>query len=125
MSLFNNSQAIYLQIATYICDKILSGEWNPEERIPSVRELAVIMEVNSNTIMHTFDSLQGEEIIFVKRGLGYFVSPNAVKIIKTNRRKKFMEQVLPDFFRQLSLLEIPIEEIITLYDKHQNKEDKQ
>ena len=126
-ALFTDSQAIYLQIAEYIGDKILMGEWKPEERIPSVRDLAVIMEVNPNTVMRTFENLQSAEVIFNKRGLGYFVSPDATEKIRMERRKKFMEIVLPNFFRQLSLLNISIEEIEILYNKYTNikeKEDK-
>ena len=55
---FKDSQSIYLQIADYVCEKILLGEWKAEERIPSVRELAVQLEVNPNTVMRTFDFLQ-------------------------------------------------------------------
>ncbi|HRN58369.1 MAG TPA: GntR family transcriptional regulator, partial [Agriterribacter sp.] len=50
---FKDSQSIYLQIADYVCEKILLGEWKAEQRIPSVRELAVQLEVNPNTVMHT------------------------------------------------------------------------
>ena len=53
---FSQSQAIYLQIADFVCEKILLKEWPPESRIPSVRELAVQLEVNPNTVMRTFES---------------------------------------------------------------------
>ena len=124
-ALFTDKQAIYLQIAEYIGDKILTGEWKPEERIPSIRELAVAMEVNPNTVMRTFESLQNTEVIFNKRGLGYFVAPDAIDTIRTERRKRFMEQVLPDFFRQLSLLNISINEIENLYNKYSTIKDKE
>ena len=61
---FKDKQSIYLQIADYICEQILLGKWPPGERIPSVRELAGLMEVNPNTVMRTFDFLQNKEIIF-------------------------------------------------------------
>ena len=126
-ALFTDNQAIYLQIAEYIGDKILIGEWKQEERIPSVRELAVTMEVNPNTVMRTFENLQNAEVIFNKRGLGYFVSPDAVDKIRVERRKKFLELVLPNFFRQLSLLKISIKEVEDLYNKYsiiKDMEDK-
>ena len=46
---FKESKAIYLQIADRICDEILLGQFAEEERIPSVREYATIVEVNANT----------------------------------------------------------------------------
>ena len=48
---FKESKAIYLQIADRICDEILLGQYPEEERIPSVREYAAIVEVNANTAM--------------------------------------------------------------------------
>ena len=74
---FKESKAIYLQIADRICDEILLGQFGEEERIPSVREYAAIVEVNANTVMRSFDYLQSQNIIYNKRGIGYFVSTGA------------------------------------------------
>ena len=48
---YNTNQSIFIQIADRICDRVLSGEYQAEARIPSVRELALEMEVNPNTVM--------------------------------------------------------------------------
>ncbi len=66
---FKESKSIYLQIADRICDEILQGQYMEEERIPSVREYAATVEVNANTVVRTYDYLQGQEIIYNKRGL--------------------------------------------------------
>ena len=56
---FNNiGQAIYLQIADYVCEKVLLKEWLAEDKIPSVRELAVQLEVNPNTVARTYEFLK-------------------------------------------------------------------
>ena len=68
---FKEAKAIYLQIADRICDEILLGQYKEEERIPSVREYAAIVEVNANTAMRSFDYLQSQEVIYNKRGIGY------------------------------------------------------
>lgn len=115
---FTDSQAIYLQIADFIGENILKGFWKPQERIPSVRELAVEMEVNPNTVMRTFEFLQNEEIIFNKRGIGYFVTENAISMILKNRKLRFIQQQLPDFFKNIFLLNISMEEIIKLYNEY-------
>lgn len=47
---FKESKAIYLQIADRICDEVLLGQYREEERIPSVREYAAVVEVNANTL---------------------------------------------------------------------------
>ena len=115
---FTESQAIYLQIAKTIEEKILRKEWVGEERIPSIRDLAVSMEVNPNTVVKTYEILQQKEIIYNKRGIGYFVSEKAFSIIKKEWKKAFEEYDLPNFFKNISLLDFSIDEIIHLYKQH-------
>ncbi len=115
---FGDSQAIYLQIADFIGENILKGFWKPQERIPSIRELAVEVEVNPNTVMRTYEFLQNEGIIFNKRGIGYFVSDEAIPLIIKDRKSRFIQQQLPDFFKNISLLNISMGEITNLYNEY-------
>ncbi|WEK35755.1 MAG: GntR family transcriptional regulator [Candidatus Pseudobacter hemicellulosilyticus] len=115
---FRESQPIYLQIADYVCEKILLKEWAPEARIPSVRELAVQLEVNPNTVMRTYDFLLQQEIVFNQRGIGYFVAPAAVKQALGYRRQEFLEQELPQLFRTMYLLDMGPDELKTRYEKY-------
>ena len=78
---FKESKAIYLQIADRICDEVLLGQYREEERIPSVREYAAVVEVNANTVMRSYDYLQSQEVIYNKRGIGYFVASGARALI--------------------------------------------
>ena len=112
---FKESKSIYLQIADRICDEILQGQYPEEERIPSVREYAGTVEVNATTVVRTYDYLQGLEIIYNKRGIGYFVSTGAKERIITLRKDIFLHEDLPEFFRQLKTLEIPLNEIDKMY----------
>lgn len=108
---FQDTRAIYLQIVDYVCEKILLNQWPPGARIPSVRDLGVELEVNPNTVMRSFDFLQQKEIIYNKRGIGYFAADDASDRIKSYRRERFLETELPHFFRNLYLLNISLEEI--------------
>ena len=119
---FKENKAIYLQIADRICDEILLGQYPEEGRIPSVREYAAIVEVNANTTMRTFDYLQSQNIIYNKRGIGYFVSKGARELIHCLRRNIFMKEELEYFFRQLYTLGIPMKEIDTLYQEFIKKQ---
>ena len=83
---FRETQSIYLQIADYVCEKILLKEWSPGGRIPSVRELAIQLEVNPNTVMRSYEFLQQEQIIFNQRGIGFFAAEDAVKQATRYRR---------------------------------------
>ena len=114
---FTNDKAIYVQIANRLCDEILAGKYKEDERIPSVREYAVLLEVNANTTAKSYDLLAGEGIIYNKRGLGYFVSAGAKKQIKRERKKEFMKERLPELARQMQLLDISIDEVKEALEK--------
>ena len=119
---FKESKAIYLQIADRICDEILLGQFGEEERIPSVREYAAIVEVNANTAMRSFDYLQSQNIIYNKRGIGYFVSTGTRELIHSLRKNTFLKEELDYFFKQIKTLDIPIEEITDMYREFCKKE---
>ena len=108
---FTTEKAIYVQIADRLCDEILTGKYSDDARIPSVREYAVLLEVNTNTTVKSYDLLAQQGIIYNKRGLGYFVTAGAKEKILEERRKEFMEQKLPEMFRQMRLLGIGMEEV--------------
>ena len=118
--IFTNDKPIYIQMADRLCDEILAGKYRDDDRIPSVRELAVLLEVNVNTAVRAFDELSRANIIFNKRGLGYFVTPGAKKQILKERRKAFMKERLPELFRQMQLLGITLEDVKVAYDAQQN-----
>ncbi len=114
---FNTDKAIYIQMAERLCDEILSERYKEDERIPSVREYAVLLQVNTNTAMKAYDQLARDEIIYNKRGLGYFVMGGAKEKIMKARRKAFMEQTLPELFRNMQLLDIGIDDIHAAWEK--------
>ena len=117
MQFQNSGQAIYLQIADFICEKILLKEWKAEDKIPSVRELAVQLEVNPNTVMRTYEFLKQQEIIYDKRGIGYFIAPNGLKQAISYRREEFTEKEMPAVFRIMYMLGIEPDDLKAKYEK--------
>ena len=115
---FKDSQPIFRQIADHIMDNIIRGIWSEDERIPSVREMAVSIEVNPNTVMRTYTYLQEKDIIFNKRGVGYFVQSNAGEKIKSIKKEKFLMKELPELFKTIELLNLNIGEISKLYEDY-------
>ena len=108
---FSNDKAIYIQMADRLCDEIIAGTYKDDDRIPSVREYAVMLQVNTNTAVKAFDQLSRDGIIYNKRGLGYFVTSGAATTIRKVRRQEFMKQTLPELFRQMRLLDITIDDV--------------
>jgi len=106
MMTFTNDKPIFQQMADRLEDEILADTYHDDDRIPSVREYAVMLEVNTNTAVKAYEQLARENIIYNKRGMGYFVTPGARQQILKERRQTFLQQKLPELFRQMRLLEI-------------------
>ena len=117
MQFNNSSQAIYLQIADYVCEKVLLKEWMAEDKIPSVRELAVQLEVNNNTVARTYEFLKQQDIIYDKRGIGYFISANGPKNAMDYRKHEFTEKEMPAVFRIMHMLGIEMDDLKARFEK--------
>ena len=122
---FKNSKGIFLQIADSISEKVMEGIYPPGEKIPSVRDLATDMGVNPNTVMRTYSELQTRGIIDNKRGVGYYVSNEAVAIIHQWKRQEFLEIELPQIVRQTKMLGITFADLKpyfeTTFNQHPNE----
>ncbi len=114
---FKENPAIYIQIAEYVCEQILLKKWKLGEKIISIRDLAVNMEVNPNTVQRAYDFLQQRDIITNKRGVGYFTEDDAMERILNFRREQFIENELPVFMRNIYLLNMDFKEIKTMFDQ--------
>ena len=114
---FKENPAIYIQIAEYVCEQILLKKWKLGEKIISIREMAVQIEVNPNTVQRAYDLLQQQNIISNKRGIGYFIEDDATERILEFRREQFEENELPVFLRNIYLLKIDLKEIKAKYDE--------
>lgn len=112
---FKDKQTIYLQIGDYVLEQILLGELPAGDKVPSIRELAVQLEVNPNTVQRTYDFLQQIEIISTKRGIGYFVNYDALEKIIAYKKEQFINVELPHVFRNIHLLNIDFEELKERY----------
>ena len=101
---FNDQKPIYLQISDSICERILSGALRSDDRIPSVREYGGEIGVNPNTVMRTYEKLTADGVIYNKRGIGYFVAPDARETVLAAERREFLDNELPRIRRRLELL---------------------
>ena len=108
---FSEPKGIYLQIADRMRERILRGEWRTGERIPSIRELAIELGVNPNTVTKSYQKLLDRELISNQRGRGYFVSENAAERALREMREEFMRDELPRIIAAMRLLGIGVEEI--------------
>ena len=82
---------IYLQIAQQIKTSVAMGRLQPEEPLPSVRQLAVELAVNPNTVARAYLDLEIEGVIYKRQGAGTFVSSQGVRVSKGERRRVLNE----------------------------------
>ena len=109
MTQFSDDKPIWRQIYDMIAMKVLSGQWQEEERIVSVREMAASVGVNPNTVMRSYEHLEAVGIIFNRRGIGFFVAKGAKDHIKQLERKKFMDEELPKLKERLDHIGLAID----------------
>lgn len=93
---------VFRQIADEVRRCVSVGILKPDEPLPALRKLAADLKVNANTVQHAYRTLEQEGVVYVKRGMGTFVSPAA---IERGRRKpaivarQIAERMLREAFR--------------------------
>ena len=118
---FNTNRPIYLQIADGVMDSVISGEYSPGERIPSVRDYAAKVVVNFNTVMRSYDWLQQHGVIYNRRGIGFFIADDARERIATMRREAFFSEEADHFFSRLRSFGLSPDDLAALYRAYLDK----
>ncbi len=108
---FKDNKPIYRQIIDYCFIRILSGEWLPEQRVPSVRELAVKLAVNTHTVLKAMEFLQNHQIIYPRKGMGFYLASDAPQRVNATRREEFFNETLVEIFKEMRMLGISKEEV--------------
>lgn len=116
----NSSKALYEQIYDELTRLILSKVLKPEEKLPSVRELAAMMKINPNTIQRAYKSLEENDYIYTVKGVGNFVKDS---IELRSIHIKNMEEKLYEAIRSLKEIGLNDEYIISLVRKILNSNE--
>ena len=114
---FNAHKPIYLQICDQLYGQILSGDLKADDRLLSVRDLGIELGVNPNTIMRSYETMTASGIIYIKRGIGYFVAENAKELVLNEMKNEFINNELPQVIKKMKLLGITPEEFLNFANK--------
>jgi len=109
---FSDNKPIYRQIVDYAYNLIIDGSWPPGERVPSVRELAADLGVNTRTVLKAMEDLQASEVIFSKRGMGFSLAEDAPEKVMKERRKEFFADTLPHLAEEMKRLGLTASDIL-------------
>ena len=108
---FRPRNPIYLQVADYVCEKVLTGAWRDGEKLPAVKDLSVITTVNPNTVIRSLGYLVDHGILTTQRGVGYFLTGTARENTLALKRRQFTEVELPRLFATMELLGLKLDDL--------------
>ena len=109
---------VYAQLVEIIGQKIIKNEFPPDSKLPSVRDLAAMAEVNPNTMQKALVELETEGLISSIRTTGKYVT-NDVDLIQSYKRKLAVKELVA-FVGKMKDLGFQVEEIKQLVDKEIN-----
>nr|WP_243896201.1 GntR family transcriptional regulator [Paenibacillus sp. F411] len=96
----------------YIKKEIITGKLQSGDKIPSVRELASLLQINPNTVQRTFQELEREEIVETKRGLGRYVTSEESKIMSI--KKEMAGDLIQHFITEMKELGFQEQDILSI-----------
>lgn len=112
---FDNERPIYIQLVEKIRIEIVSGKLKQGERLPSVRELALIARVNPNTMQKALVELEEEGLVYTERTNGKFVTTNSELI--NNIKKELAQEKIRNFLNDMENIGITHDEAIMYLQK--------
>jgi len=119
---FQSDRPIFQQIVDHVEEQVLRGELEAAARVPAVRDYALDLEVNPNTVVRSFLELEQGGVIFKRRGIGYFVSDDAKKRILARRKRDFLDRELPEVVRRMRLMGIGVDAVVALFKTQDSSE---
>jgi len=124
---FKSSKGIFQQLADTLSHRILEGSLPAGDRVPSVRDLAEEFEVNRNTLLRTYALLNDAGIIENRRGVGFFVTDDAVERIRAKEKAAFFDNELPEFIQKVQLLKLTpsdLSNLLLILENNKTDENK-
>ncbi len=114
---FEDERPIFVQIAEYIEDAVLSGAFPEETQIPSTTEISVSFKINPATALKGINILVDSGIVYKKRGVGMFVATGAVKLLHEKRKKEFYEKYIEKLATEAKRLNLSKVDIIAMIER--------
>ncbi|MGW4944844.1 GntR family transcriptional regulator [Actinoplanes sp. NPDC004185] len=110
--MFDDRSPIYQQIANGIKDDVLSGTLKEDEQVMSTNQYAAFYQINPATAAKGFAQLVDEGVLYKKRGIGMFVSPDARARLRGQRRERFFIDVVEPMLAEARMVGVDVDEIV-------------
>ncbi|HEY8890852.1 MAG TPA: GntR family transcriptional regulator [Clostridium sp.] len=112
---FNDKMPIYLQIIDLIKMDIVTGKLKSKDKLPSMREMAMNLNVNPNTLQRSYQELERLGIVYTQRGTGTFVGEG--KDLVDDLKREMAKEVIESFIFRMKSLGFTNNEIIKYVSK--------
>jgi GntR family transcriptional regulator len=99
---FDGQSPIYRQIVSRFARSVARGELTPGDRVPSIRDAAVALKVNTNTVQRAYQEMERDQMIFSQRGTGYFVMRDDEIVNRT--RAEMVRECIGRFLKEMRAL---------------------
>ena len=109
--IFDNDRPIYIQLVEQLKENIVSGKFKAGEKLPSVRDFAMQIKVNPNTVQKALAEIENQKLIYTERTNGKFVTENEELI--ENVKKELANQKVQKYFQDMNKLGIDKQDAIT------------
>ena len=122
--MFDDRSPIYRQIADRIVADVLNGTLQADEQVMSTNDYAAFYRINPATAAKAFQLLVDDGVLYKKRGIGMFVTPDARKQLRERHRERFFTDVVDPMIEEAGAIDIPINEIVRYLQNLERKEAK-
>lgn len=111
---FNDTEPLFVQIARWLENKIVTGQLGEDEQIPSTTELSQSLKINPATVRKGVNILVDKGLVYKKRGMGMYVAKDANENVRDNRRVKFYDDYIAPLLNEAQRLGLSREDIIDM-----------
>lgn len=111
------NRRLYRQIAEQIAADILRGALEPDAQVMSTNQFAAHFRINPATVAKGFQQLVDDGLLYKKRGIGMFVSPDAPDRLRARHRERFMAEVVDPMIAEAHLIGVDLDDVVTRIDQ--------
>lgn len=111
---FDNHKPIYIQIIEIIKKELITGKKKPGDKLDSVREFALSLKVNPNTVQKAYQEMERMGLAYTQRGIGRFIVEDDNMI--NDLKKEMSEKVVTEFINKMFAMNYDKETIMTIIE---------
>jgi GntR family transcriptional regulator len=121
---FDERTPIYRQIAEQIAADILRGALQPHDQVMSTNQYAAFHRINPATVAKGFQQLVDDGLLYKKRGIGMFVTPEAPELLRARHRDRFFSDVVDAMVAEAELIGIPLDDVVAHIRAHAGRDPR-